>query len=142
MPPPERKAESGVDRAVAEYKTILRSVLDQRPSGTRQRLAAALGKNRSFVSQISNPNYAVPIPASHLETIFELCHFSAETRERFLAAYRRAHPRRFNLVSDAPPMRAHTIYLPDLGDEGKNRKLDALVADFVGQLARIIKEPD
>ena len=36
----------------------------------------ALGKNRSFVSQITNPAYATPIPAQHLETIFEICHFS------------------------------------------------------------------
>ena len=41
--------------AVAAYKRILADVLDRRPSGTRQRLAAALGKNRSFVSQITNP---------------------------------------------------------------------------------------
>ena len=34
-------------------RRILRNVLDRRPSGTRQRLANALGKNRSFVSQIS-----------------------------------------------------------------------------------------
>ena len=44
---------------------------DNRPSGTRQRLAGALGKNRSFVSQIANPAYPVPIPVQHLETIFE-----------------------------------------------------------------------
>ena len=35
------------------------------PSGTRQRLAAALGKNRSFVTQITSPAYATPIPARH-----------------------------------------------------------------------------
>ena len=35
------------DRAahVETYKTMLRNVLDRRPSGTRQRLATALGKN-------------------------------------------------------------------------------------------------
>ena len=42
---------------VAEYKAILKRVLDNRPSGTRQRLAKALGKNRSFISQIANPAY-------------------------------------------------------------------------------------
>jgi hypothetical protein len=35
------------DKNVAEYKIILRKVLDNRPSGTRLKLAAALGKNRS-----------------------------------------------------------------------------------------------
>ena len=50
----------------------------------------ALGKNRSFVSQITNPAYATPIPVRHLETIFEICHFSPKpTRGRFLDAYAR-----------------------------------------------------
>ena len=43
------------DSNVADYKAILRRVLDNRPSGTRLKLAAALGKNRSFVTQITNP---------------------------------------------------------------------------------------
>ena len=60
----EQTHESG-DSNVADYKTILRRVLDNRPSGTRLKLAAALGKNRSFVTQITNPAYLVPIPAKH-----------------------------------------------------------------------------
>ena len=79
--------------AVAEYKGTLRRVLENRPSGTRQRLATALGKNRSFISQITNPAYSVPIPAQHLPTIFDICHFSPEDRREFLEAYARAHPR-------------------------------------------------
>jgi len=39
--------------AVAEYKRIFKEVLDSRPSGMRIRLAHAMGKNRSFVSQIT-----------------------------------------------------------------------------------------
>ena len=42
----------------------------------------ALGKNRSFVSQITNPAYAMPIPAQHLEIIFEICHFSPRRAAR------------------------------------------------------------
>jgi len=60
------------DRNVADYKVILRRVLDNRPSGTRLKLAAALGKNRSFVTQITNPAYLVPIPAKHVAIIFEV----------------------------------------------------------------------
>ena len=30
-------------------------------------VAEGLGKNRSFISQIANPNYSVPIPAGHIE---------------------------------------------------------------------------
>ena len=79
---------------VTAYKTLLRDMIDLRPSGTRQRIALALGKNKSFVSQITNPAYGVPVPAKHLTTIFELCHFSPEERRHFLQAYQRAHPGR------------------------------------------------
>ena len=78
----------------ADYKRVLQEVCDNRPSGTRGRLAIALGTNRSFVSQLVNPVYAMPIPAQHLETIFEVCHFSPAEREAFLAVYDRAHPGR------------------------------------------------
>ena len=71
-----------------------KQVLDNRPSGTRQRLAKALGKNRSFISQIANPAYPVPIPAQHLETMFELCHFSQDERRDF--------PRRLPARPSAP----------------------------------------
>ena len=47
--------------SVRVYKQLLRSILNQRPSGTRLRLAEKLGKNRSFVSQFSNPFYKTPI---------------------------------------------------------------------------------
>ncbi|MFO1090712.1 MAG: hypothetical protein U1E46_14165 [Hyphomicrobiales bacterium] len=124
--------------AVKTYKTILADVLNARPSGTRQRLAGALGKNRSFVSQIANPQYATPIPSRHLETIFEVCHFSAAARERFLKAYSDAHPVRIA----SPPgerLRRHVVMLPDLGDPDRNAKLDQAVAEFVRKLGRIFE---
>src|SRR6202140_5744976 len=86
MKPERERADS-----VGAYKGVLKRVLDTRPSGTRHRLAIALGKNRSFISQIANPIYAVPIPVQHLETIFEICHFTAADRSQFLAAYAQAH---------------------------------------------------
>jgi hypothetical protein len=48
-------------------KTILREVLDNRPSGTRSCLAAALGENRGFVTRITGPAHPVPIPAGHID---------------------------------------------------------------------------
>ena len=60
---------------VGAYKAVLKRVLDTRPSGTRHRLAIALGKNRSFISQIASPVYTVPIPVQHIETIFEMRDF-------------------------------------------------------------------
>jgi hypothetical protein len=142
MARPESEARSASDDAVADYKRILADVLEKRPSGTRQRLATALGKNRSFVSQICNPAYQTPIPASHLETIIEVCHFPADARRRFLAAYARAHPRRPVVVTESHRHQAHTFYLPDLGDDERNRQLHEIVNDFVRRLAILIQPDD
>lgn len=123
---------------VADYKAILQRVLEARPSGTRQRIAAALSKNRSFVTQITSPAYDTPIPARHVDLILEICHFSPAERQAFLAAYHRAHPTR-RLAASAPPrLRPHTIYLPDLGDPERNRQMDSLVADFIQKLSDVL----
>jgi len=124
---------------VAAYKAILQEVLDSRPSGMRQRLAEVLGKNRSFISQISNPAYAVPIPVQHVERIMEICHFSPREKERFLAAYRKAHPRRLQILKEEP-QRSHTITLPDLGSDARNRQLDGIVTAFAEQVARLLQD--
>lgn len=140
----DREARDGVPAAdaespVAEYKALLKRVLDNRPSGSRLRLAHALGKNRSFVSQICNPAYATPIPAGHVETILEICRFSGEERRRFLALYAVAHPRAGRVPGHAHrSTRTTTIVLPDLGSAPKNRLLDAAIADFARRLARIL----
>lgn len=138
----KRSEQAPVDPAqlVADYKTILQKVLDRRPSGTRQRIASTLGKNRSFVTQICNPSYPTPIPAAHLERIMEICHFSAIERQDFLSAYDAAHPGRLPLHERKTKLRTHTVYLPDLGDEAKNHRLDALVGEFMQRLADIIKD--
>lgn len=126
--------------AVAAYKSILADVIDRRPSGTRQRLAAALAKNRSFVSQITNPAYAVPIPAAHLDAIFEICHFSAAEKRDFLTAYQAAHPKRMIQAANPRGARPPALLLPDLGDAGRNARLHALVSDFVRQIALLMQE--
>ncbi len=139
MPHEQVGRESPASAAAIEYKRILAGVLDRRPSGTRQRLAAALGKNRSFISQISNPSYATPVPASHLDVIFEICHFGSDERRRFLEAYSRAHPRRPVSLSERHALKAHTVHLPDLGDDDSNARLHALVAEFVRRVARLLE---
>jgi hypothetical protein len=138
MAPVEPKLDEQGAEAVALYKRLLADVIDRRPSGTRQRLAAALGKNRSFISQITNPNYLTPIPARHLDTLFEICHFSAEEKRRFIDTYTRAHPNRPALVHDAQKTRAHTVYLPDLGDPEKNMRLQSAIDVFVRDIAGLI----
>jgi hypothetical protein len=131
----EISARDTTATAVAAYKAILQAVIDRRPSGTRRRLANALGKHRSFVTQITNPAYPVPIPASHLKTIFEICHFSPQESAGFMEAYQRAHPGRASGLSGEAGQRALTLMLPDFG-ETRNRAFDALVQDLVARLAR------
>src|ERR1041385_4089503 len=123
--------------AVAGYKEILKRVLDNRPSGTRLRLAAALGKNRSFISQIASPTYSVPIPAQHLDTIFHICHFLPIEQRAFLEAYHRAHPNRRQRLSEVPRTRSLTVTVPDLGDKRRNRAIDEAITDFAHRLGRL-----
>lgn len=130
--------EKPTQGTVAAYKKMLAAIIDRRPSGTRQRLATALAKNRSFVSQITNPAYVTPIPVSHLTPIFEVCHFSAAERREFTRLYALAHPRK--MLAEAGPKGAFTVQLPDLGDEERNRKLHGLVSGFVRDLAKLMGE--
>jgi hypothetical protein len=134
------KADRERTGALAAYKTTLKRILDTRPSGTRHRLAIALGKNRSFISQIANPVYAVPIPVQHIETIFEVCHFTAGEKREFLAAYVEAHPRRLDVVRKASGTRKLTLTLPDLGDARRNRQLDETVTELVRRLVRFAED--
>lgn len=132
--------EAGETSAVAEYKRIFREVLDKRPSGMRLRLAHAIGKNRSFVSQISNPAYPVPIPVQHLNTIFDVCHFPPPSKAAFLAAYARAHPRRMSRLDEIPRERTVMLHLPELGSAKRNAQLDALMQEFARRLTAILQD--
>jgi hypothetical protein len=123
---------------VADYKRLLQAVCDNRPSGTRGRLAIALGTNRSFVSQLVNPAYAMPIPAQHLETIFEICHFSPADRAAFLAVYDNAHPGRRETGEEVAETRVVTLTVPDLGNARRNQALDALIAEYGRHVARLV----
>ena len=133
----EETSEAG---AVAAYKRIFKDVLDSRPSGMRIRLAHAIAKNRSFVSQISNPAYPVPIPAQHLNTIFEVCHFPPQAKAAFLRAYARAHPRRIGRLAQGSHERVLTLHLTDLGSAKKNAQLDALLQEFARRLIGIVQD--
>lgn len=127
---------------LAAYKAILRAVIENRPSGTRQRLAEALGKNRSFISQIISPAYATPVPVQHLETIFHVCHFAPPERQAFLDAYRAAHPGRLEVVDTARPMRRLVIELPDFGSADLNARADHIVLGVARGLVSLIPAAD
>lgn len=120
---------------VAQYKEILRKVIESRPSGTSQKLAEALGKNRSFISQIINPAYHTPIPAKHLDIIFQKCHFSPSEKNSFLEIYQQAHPnRQLGMDLDTELRRKVTLELKDLGDPKLNKELERLLKEFASQL--------
>lgn len=125
--------------AVADYKRILQQVLDNRPAGTRLRLAEALGKNRSFISQITNPNYSVPIPAAHIERVFEVCHFLAGEKAQFMEVYRRAHPNRAPVKSGSGRSREIVLRVPDLRDREKNKQLDELMKEMLQRVLRLME---
>ncbi|MBL8581796.1 MAG: hypothetical protein JNL61_06140 [Rhizobiaceae bacterium] len=125
------------DDAIGAYKAVLANVIEQRPSGMRQRLADALGKHRSFVTQISSPAYSTPIPSKHLPLIFAVCHFSAAEREQFLGHYRRAHPGKAPGPSALRKTRHLSLTVPDLEDEKLNAALDRAIHDFVNRITAI-----
>jgi len=132
--------ESAEIGAVAEYKRIFKEVLDSRPSGMRIRLAHAMGKNRSFVSQISNPAYPVPVPVQHLNTIFDVCHFPPAAKAAFLRAYARAHPRRMGQLTKIHRERTIMLHVPDLGSSKRNEQIDALLHEFARRLTAILQD--
>lgn len=121
---------------VSAYKRVFQNVLDSRPSGTRQRLADALKRNRSFITQMANPGYAIPVPARHVATIFEVCHFSPAERSAFMDAYHQAHPRSLVAVTSKTRNRHVHLVLPDFGSDEKNRAFDDLLEGFISSVSR------
>jgi len=128
--------------AVSAYKQILRNVLEQRPAGIRRRLAEVLGKNRSFITHLSNPVYSTPVPAQYVESILAVCHFSAAEREAFFAAYEHAHPGRLARPSARTVWRRVELQLPDLNNPDRNAQLDRLLQDMGVRLAHMMQAPD
>ncbi|HMQ58917.1 MAG TPA: hypothetical protein PKE65_10250 [Rhizobiaceae bacterium] len=142
MSAPARKPVDlpSTDELIKAYKQRLSEIIDRRPSGTRQRLADALGKHRSFVTQMTSTAYLTPVPARHLATIFSICHFSAEERERFLSEYDAAHPDRRDADAGNRGLRHVSLALPDLGDGETNRQFDEAVAEFAHRMAALMQD--
>ncbi|MCG8508733.1 MAG: hypothetical protein MI741_05835 [Rhodospirillales bacterium] len=128
---------------IAEYKRLLQSFLDRRPSGTRLKIADALQTHKSFVTQITNPAYSVPLPETHVETIMAICHFTQEERQEFLKAYADAHPRRSEALRRGrrkPRVSKRlTIDIPDFKDPGLQRQVEATITAMAEQVIRLAK---
>jgi hypothetical protein len=135
--------EPGRDVLVAAYKRLLQEYIDKRPSGLRLKIAKAIGKHRSFVSQITNPAYPIPVPARHLETIFRICHLAPEEKQAFLDAYEAAHPRH-PLVERRAPRRGREkriieIELPMVENAELERELEELLRQVARQIDKIVR---
>ncbi len=131
------------DELVADYKKVLQSYIDLRPSGIRLKIADAIGKHKSFVSQITNPSYLVPVPARHVGAIMDICHFSPEEREAFLAAYRQAHPNQSRKLQPAAGKRAghHTIHIevPLFDDTERQHEVEETIRHFARRVIALAR---
>lgn len=133
---------SDTEDAIRKYKTLLAEVLDKRPSGTRQRLADALGKNRSFVTQITSASYATPLPARHLATIFSVCHMGPAEQQTFIDAYNHAHPGRMKKTGGGQRLRHLSLMVPDFGSEEQNQAFDQAITELAHKIAALARQKD
>lgn len=125
-------APKGESDPVAEYKTLLKRYLDRRPSGTRQKLAEAFGTHKSFISQVTNPAYRVPLPAQHIPAMFRVCHLNEEEQQYFLELYARAHPAQSVALDELASIEQDVLRIPlphDM-DEERRRQVAHVIHDF------------
>jgi hypothetical protein len=134
------KAPETPEELIRAYKLVLSHVLETRPSGTRQRLADALGKHRSFITQMISPTYATPIPQRHVATLLTVCHFSTAERDAFMTAYRAAHRGKLELGDAERKMRHLSLLVPDLGDDKTNAGFDKAVGEFVQKMSSLMRK--
>jgi hypothetical protein len=133
---------SAPEDPVAAYKTLLRELVARRPSGTRQKIAAATGTHPSFISQLTNPALRVPLPAQHIPTVFKVCHFSAEERAALLRLYARAHPSQSAAMDELAAIDRDVvrIVVPDFGDPRLRREVETLIREFAERVVALVQE--
>jgi hypothetical protein len=120
---------------VARYKRLLQAMLDRRPSGTRGRIAAALGVHRSFVTQITSPAYQAPLPAEYVDTVLALLHATPEEARSFRDGYALAH----GPAAPAPAARGQMIVmLPDDLDPVVLAAIQRQVRDHASRLVELV----
>lgn len=129
------------DDAVAAYKAELRALIDRRPSGTRQKLAAAFGTHKSFISQITNPTYRVPLPAQHIPALLKVCRLSEEEERGFLALYARAHPGQIGAIRELASIEEDVlkIPLPPFADAETRLEVEAMIREFAERVIALAK---
>jgi hypothetical protein len=133
---------SQASEAITEYKALLRSYLDRRPSGTRQKLAEAFGTHKSFISQIINPSYRVPLPAQHIPALFRVCHLSPEEQRTFLDVYARAHPGQFAAMEELASFEEDVlrIPMPKFSDPAQRKQVEQLIKGYAERIISIFQD--
>ncbi len=136
--------ETQPNEAIAEYKALLRHYIDRRPSGTRQKLAEAFGTHKSFISQVTNPNYRVPLPAQHIPALFRVCHLNAEEQRAFLEVYARAHPGQYGAIEELASFEEDVlrIPLPEFADPEQRKRVEQLIKGFAERLIALLKDAE
>jgi hypothetical protein len=135
---------SGAHDAIAEYKALLREYIDRRPSGTRRKLAEAFGTHKSFISQIINPNYRVPLPAQHIPALFRVCHLNAHEQRAFMEVYARAHPGQYGAIEDLASLEEDVlrIPLPEFSDPGHREQVEQLIKEFAERVIALVRDAE
>ncbi len=130
-------------KLISQYKEMLQELIDKRPAGLRGQLAVALGKHKSFISQITNPIYRVPIPARDLQTIFDICNLSTEERGTFLDLYNRAHVTNIELSGLEKRVTSEIkISLPAFDNPALTREVQNLIQEFSERLISLARTAD
>ena len=128
---------------IAAYKSTLRQLIDQRPSGIRRRIAEVTGTHKSFISQVTNPSDPTPLPARHIDAIFAVCHLSPEEKRTFLEQYHSVHPGPPGRAEfrNAPQRPTRTLHLriPVVEDAKKQKALESLIRDTVRRLCDLVE---
>jgi hypothetical protein len=123
---------------IRAYKTFLKEAVEARPSGLRLRIASQIGKNKSFVSQITSPNYKTPLPEKYVEPLLEAMHLSRQERDKFLQIYHRAHPRA--RAHPTEPLNGETRVLTMELSRLESRRLENRVDQLIMQFARNLND--
>lgn len=133
-----------ISDAITEYKRLLRLYIDRRPSGTRQKLAEAFGTHKSFISQVTNPAYRVPLPAQHIPALFKVCHLNPGEQRAFLEVYARAHPGQFGAINELASFEVDVlrIPLPQFGTPERRHQVEQLIREFAERVIVLALETE
>ena len=125
--------------AIKAYKLLLEEMVSRCPRGIKQEIATKLGTNRSFVSQVLNPEYAVPLPARHVSALLETCRASPDERAAFQAAFDRAHEGRNRKVV-TPASDCLQIPIPRFKKDATRREVSRVISDSADAIIRLAQK--